>query len=777
LRLQSQGGGRERQGKYQGAVRRIDRRSGAGRIVTAAVFVLVEGLAVIGLILGGRWLDYRAWQRSLVAFRLQWPRGLSVDELAAWLDVVTARHTARSRVLLSWPSFVLEVVATEDGVAFYLLVAETAKAELLAAMRSTLAGVRLEEARDYLRTAPVVQVASELRLTDARRVLAHGRAGSAVAAFLAALQPLGHGEVVRTQWIVGKLATPGPSPQGTDRETASAERLKHGEPLLRLTGRIGATAGSAQRARALGRQVAGTFRVLDAPGISVVRRAIPSAWVARRLVARAVPVAVWPVVVNVREAVGLLGLPIGELHLPGLSLGSSRQLPPATAMPTRGVVVAQSNYPGMTGRSLALAAEDRLRHLHVLGPTGVGKSTLLANMVIQDVAAGFGVVAFDPKGDFISDVLDRVPDERADDVIVLDASSTDRPLGFNPLAVIGHSEHDRELAVDRIVHVLREIYHSSWGVRTDEVVRAVLLTLVNTRAVDGTNFTLCEVPELLMNPDLQAHVMRQPSLPRALRDYWVWYETLSEGERLQIIGPSLNKLRSFSMRSSLRLLFGQDKGIDLTDIFTKRRVLLVSLAKGKLGTETANLLGSLLVASLWQATLGRAAVPPSQRRPVWCYLDEFQDLLRVSSELGDMLAQARGLGLGLVMANQYLDQLPKAVKSAVLGTARSQIVFQLGLDDARELGKHFEPALSADDLRGLRAYEVTMWPCVGGQTLAPVTGVTAPLGEPVRDGVLLAVASRARYGVRREAVEAALLARVNGDEPEEIGRRRAGGPI
>jgi hypothetical protein len=280
-----------------------------------------------------------------------------------------------------------------------------------------------------------------------------------------------------------------------------------------------------------------------------------------------------------------------------------------------------------------------------------------------------------------------------------------------------------------------------------------------------------------MNPGLRAHVVRQPSLPRALRDYWIWYESLGDGERLQIIGPTLNKLRTFSQRSSLRLLFGQSKGIDLTDIFTKRRVLLVSLAKGKLGTETANLLGSLLVASLWQTTLGRAAVPPSQRRPVWCYLDEFQDILRVSSELSDMLAQARGLGLGLVMANQILDQLPKSVRSAVLGTARSQVVFQLALDDARELARHYAPALSADDLRGLRAYEIAMRSCIGGQTVAPVTGITAPLGEPVRDGAALAAASRERYGVPRDEVEAALVARVTGREPEKIGRRtRAGGP-
>jgi hypothetical protein len=744
--------------------------------MTAAIFLLLGGLAIIGIILGARWLDYQVWRRSLVAFRLQLPRGLSPEELAGWLNVATARHTANSWTLLSWPSFTLEVVASQEGISVYLLVAETAKTELLSAMRSALPSARVEEVPDYLLAASPIRAAGELKVTSTQRLLAHNRAEFTAAAFLASLQPLGQGEVVRAQCVVSKLATPTPSLQDTAQETAP-ERLKYGEPLLKLASRIAVTAASTGRAQALLRHVIGTFRVLDAQGISVVRRALPSRLVAQRFASRAVPLTVWPVVVNVREAVGLLGLPVGELHLPGLLLGSSRQLPPAPSMPTRGVVIARSNYPGMHDRPLTQAAEDRLRHCHVIGPTGVGKSTLLANLVTQDIAAGFGLVAFDYKGDFIPDVLDRVPDERADDVIVLDASATDRPLGLNPLAVIGQTEHDRELMVDRMVHILREIYHSSWGVRTDEVVRAVLLTLVNTKAVDGTAFTLCEVPELLMNRSLRTHVVRQPSLPRALRDWWTWYESLSEGDRLQIIGPTLTRLRTFSQRSSLRLLFGQSKGIDLTEVFTKRRVLLVSLAKGKLGTETANLLGSLLVASLWQTTLGRAAVAPSQRRPVWCYLDEFQDILRISTELSDMLAQARGLGLGLVMANQYLDQLPKPVRSAVLGTVRSQIAFQLSLDDARELARHFAPALSADDLRGLRAYEVAMRPCVGGQTIAPVTGITAPLGEPVRDGSVLAAASRERYGVLGDEVEAAILARVTSREPEHIGRRRrAGGP-
>jgi hypothetical protein len=239
----------------------------------------------------------------------------------------------------------------------------------------------------------------------------------------------------------------------------------------------------------------------------------------------------------------------------------------------------------------------------------------------------------------------------------------------------------------------------------------------------------------------------------------------------------MNKLRTLTTRTSLRLMLGQSQGIDLADVFRKRRIVLVPLSKGIVGTETAHLLGSLLMAALWQTTLGRAAVPAEKRRPAWAYLDEFQDVLRLGtdSELADMLAQARGLGLGLTLAHQYLDQLPRQVQAAVLGTARSQMAFQLDHDDARTLQKRFAPALTAADLMGLPAYEVAIRPSVNGQTRSPVTGTTLPLGAPLRDSAALANESRQRYGTARADVEAALRARIESPGGSKIGRTRRGG--
>lgn len=732
-----------------------------------AVLLASGGLTILGLILGARWLDARSWRRRLVAYQLCFPAGLSADQVADWLGVVAA-DTRR------WPVSV-ELEATHRGIGYYLLVPLTQAASTLARLRSALPGLRADEAPDYLSTRPAVRAAHEYKLTDLQRPLGHERAESTATALLSGLHPFARGEVVRVQWILSgaRVFMPGKDDTG---ELGRAVRAKNAAPIFNTAARVAVSAPTRARAVNLLTRVTNALKMLDAPGVSVLPRLLPLSTVTERLYKRALPLTVWPMRLNTKEAAGLLGIPLGNVHLPGLELGRSRQLPPPEDMARSGLVLAESNFPGAKNRPLALRTDDRLRHLHLIGPTGVGKSTLIANAALQDIERGDGLVLMDPKSDLVADVLARVPEERTEDVVVLDPSATDYPIGFNVLQV-GRSEHERELVVDHVVHVFSELWRSSWGPRTSDVLRTCLLTLTHTAAADGSAFALTEVPELLLNPAFRKFVTTQASVPDSVRSFWSAYERMSEGERAQVIGPSLNKLRALTTRSALRLMLGQSRGIDLTDVFRKRRIVLVPLSKGVVGTETAHLLGSLLMAALWQTTLARAAVPAEKRRPAWAYLDEFQDVLRfgTDSELPDMLAQARGLGLGLTLAHQYLDQLPRQVQAAVLGTARSQVAFQLDHDDARALEKRFAPALTAADLMGLPAHEVAIRPSINGQTRPPTTGTTRPLGEPLHDAALLAEQSRRRYGTPRADVETALRARIETPAAGKIGRTRRGG--
>jgi hypothetical protein len=214
-------------------------------------------------------------------------------------------------------------------------------------------------------------------------------------------------------------------------------------------------------------------------------------------------------------------------------------------------------------------------------------------------------------------------------------------------------------------------------------------------------------------------------------------------------------------------------------VIRDRQILLVPLGKGTVGVETAQLLGTLLLSTIWQAILSRTRVPASERHPVFVYLDEAQDVLRLPVDAADMLAQARGLGAAFTVAHQHLGQITdREVKAALLGTVRSTLVFQCGWDDANIFARSFGPHLTADDLQGLAVFEFALRPFVGGQTLTPVTGTTLPLGPAVRDGQNIAAISRERDGARRDAVEAALRARLGLDkqDTDKSGKPGSGTP-
>lgn len=762
--------------------------------MTLAIALGVTGLAAFGFVLAGRWLNMDQWRRSLMAYRLYPPANLTPDDTARWLASISATTHPTRFALLPLPPVALETVASARGIAHYVLVAEKTEARLLSGLRAALPGARIEEAPDYLHDRPRFRVAAELTMTTQVRPLASERAESASAALLASLQPVNGNAEIRVQWIVTSAGTPRPVPtssasrdsspawswEGTvprDAEAVQAARAKQREPLLRAVARVGVVSRNQRQAHKLFGRVWNNLHALNAPGVRLRRRWLPSSVIAERMTNRTFALTRWPLVINAKEGAGLLGLPVSGVQLPGLSLGTARQLPPSPSMPSRGAVIGVSNYPGMTRRVLALKTEDRLRHTFVLGPTGSGKSWLLGSLILQDVRAGRGVVAIDVKGDLVHDVLARVGDKDAERVIVLDASKRDRPIGFNILGQ-AHGEESRELVVDNVVHIFRDIWSAYWGPRSDHILRGTLATLVNATAHDGSAFTLHEIVPLLTQSAFRRIMLHDERLPASLRAFWQWYEGMSDGERAQAIGPVLNKVEAFTSRTPIRLLLGQSAGLDLGIVFRERKVLLVSLAKGTLGTETANLLGSLLVSALWQATLARVRVEAARRRAVFAYIDEAQDIVRLPLAMADMLAQARGLGLGLCLANQYLAQLPEAVKAAVLGTVRTQVTFAVEHEDAGVLAKRFDP-LNVDDLKGLGQYEIAVRPSVNGTTLAPVTGVTLPLGRALRDPAELAQASRERYGTPRAEVEAAITRRLSSTDATDsaggFGRRPRGG--
>jgi hypothetical protein len=398
--------------------------------------------------------------------------------------------------------------------------------------------------------------------------------------------------------------------------------------------------------------------------------------------------------------------------------------------------------------------------------SGAGKSTLLLNMAAQDMAAGRGLVVIDPKGDLINDLQQQVPASRTTDVVVLDPLDAE-PVGLNPLRTPGRSA---EAAADGVLAVFRALYADAWGPRTNDILHACLLTL--TRHADAS---LVMVPLLLSNDgfrrSLTSGVSRED--PWGLGTFWAWYEATSDAERAAAVAPLMNKLRSVLLRPGLRAVLGQTKPrFMISDVFTGRRILLVNLAKGLLGPEASALLGSLVIAQLWQAMLARAAINPRLRHPVMIYVDEVQDYLHLPTDLGDALAQARSLGGCFTLAHQFFAQLPPAMRAAVLANARSRVYFQLPHDDA-VIAARGHGEVTPEDFTALGTYEVYASLLADGNATPYALATTRPPMPATSDAEQIRRISRERYGRPLSEVEASwqTLADDGTARDTDLGRR------
>jgi hypothetical protein len=316
---------------------------------------------------------------------------------------------------------------------------------------------------------------------------------------------------------------------------------------------------------------------------------------------------------------------------------------------------------------------------------------------------------------------------------------------------------------DAIVTIFRKTYERFWGPRTDDILRAAILTLLRKPGA-----TLCEVPLLLLDPDVRQRLTAKAKLhdPVGLKPFWDEYERLGEGQRLQLTGPVLNKLRTFLMRPTMRNLLGQSTStVQMSEVLDRKAILLVSLAKGLLGEETSRLLGSFIVARLWQAAMHRADRAEAARPDFNLYLDEFHNYVYLPQSLDEVLAEARGYRLCLTLANQHFAQLSPTTREALAANARTRVVFQCGQEDAHYLAREFEPTLNRLSLQSLQRFQVAVRLCVNGHSERAFTAVTADpapsLGEEHATGV--AQLSLQRYGRPRAEVEAAIVRRLRSE--------------
>ena len=371
-------------------------------------------------------------------------------------------------------------------------------------------------------------------------------------------------------------------------------------------------------------------------------------------------------------------------------------------------------------RVFGIRRADRRSHVYVIGRTGTGKSTLLANMIRQDILAGEGLAVLDPHGELARQALSFVPPERQADLVNFDAADPNLPLGFNPLAGVPASE--RALAASDLIDVFKKIWAESWGPRLEHILRNALLAVLHQ-----PDPALSDVLRLLNDrPFRRQLTLHLPN--REVREFWLReYDGYPDRFRAEAIAPIQNKVGAFLSNPLLsRILSASNDAINLRKIMDEGKVLVVNLAKGKIGEDTASLLGAFMVARLGRTALRRADTPEAERRDFHAYLDEFPTFSTTS--LAGMLSELRKYRLNLVLAHQFLSQLEIPVRDAILGNVGTTIAFRLGLTDAEILEKEFHPEFSATDLVNLPNYRVYLKLMVDGVVTRPFSAKT--LNEP-----------------------------------------------
>lgn len=351
-----------------------------------------------------------------------------------------------------------------------------------------------------------------------------------------------------------------------------------------------------------------------------------------------------------------------------------------------------------SGKLFGIRQTDRRAHMYVIGKTGTGKSTLLATLLKQDMEEGRGVALLDPHGDLVERVREWIPESRKGDLVYFNVPDSTRVLGFNPLETV--PPLNRPLAASGLIEVFKKNWADSWGPRLEYILRNALLTLL-----DQPEATLADVLRLFNDPSYRKNAAMRCWNPQ-VREFWLnEFENYPKTFRLEAIAPIQNKVGAFLSNPLLRNILVQPRSsFDLRRIMDEGKILLVNLAKGRIGEDTAGLLGSLLVSRIGLAGLSRADTLEDNRRDFHVYLDEFQNFTTLS--LATMLSELRKYRVNLVLSHQYLSQVDPQVRDAILGNAGTIVSFRLGVTDAEILAREFHPEFSVEDLIGLPNYRI-----------------------------------------------------------------------
>lgn len=439
---------------------------------------------------------------------------------------------------------------------------------------------------------------------------------------------------------------------------------------------------------------------------------------------------------------------------------NAKRAPAPSQVPTSGLYLGKSRYRGIE-RPIYISDEDRRRHIYIIGKTGTGKSQLLEEMIVQDIGAGNGVAVVDPHGDLIDGVLSRIPPERAEDVIYFDPSDSERPMGLNMLEA--RTEEQKHYVVTSIVGLMYKLYDPMKtgiiGPRFEHAIRNAMLTVM----VEPGN-TFVEVVRVLTDSSFVQELLPKLQDP-IIRRYWTdQIAQTADFHKSEVLDYIVSKFGRFVTNKLMRNIIGQsESSFDFRRVMDEGKILLVNLAKGKIGEENSNFLGLILVPRILISAMSRQEMPEEKRRDFYLYVDEFQNF--ATPDFAQILSEARKYRLNLIVANQFIGQMEEEVKNAVFGNVGTLIGFRVGVTDANYLQHEYQPTFNEADLINIDKYNAYVKTNVHNEPVKPfsmdltkdMTKVNAGRNEKVAAAIIQL--SRLKYGRSRELVEAEIAQR------------------
>ena len=401
-------------------------------------------------------------------------------------------------------------------------------------------------------------------------------------------------------------------------------------------------------------------------------------------------------------------------------------------------------------RKFGVKLDDRRRHMYIIGKTGMGKTTMMENLVLNDIYAGHGVGIVDPHGDFAEKIIDYIPPKRINDVVYFNPADIAYPIGFNILEMV-NPDH-KHLVASGLMGVFKKIWVDMWSSRMEYILNNTILALL-----DYPNTTLLGINRLLSDKAYRKKVVGQVKDP-VVKGFWeTEFASYNDRYAQEAVAPIQNKIGQFLSASVIRNIVAQVKSkIDIRDIMDNKKILIMNLSKGRIGEDNSALLGGMLITKLQLTAMERVDIPENEREDFFLYVDEFQNFATPS--FANILSEARKYHLGLIMAHQYMEQLDETVREAVLGNIGSILTFRVGSTDAEILAKEFIPTFLEEDLINLPKYNIYLKLMIDGVASKPFSANTLPpIGHPTGSAEKVIKVSRERYSSSREEIEEKIM--------------------